>query len=380
MRVPTWLRWLAAGVLIGAALALLGVLVWVLAGPERRTDAGNIAGAGGGLLGALALLERVGGPLWFRYRREVRETRIDHRAVLRERDELNDKIAELEREGPHPDGSARQRRLTDRIDHRDYLDSLLLQEQVLEQAPKGALAAEPSPDRALSEEALAERRRLLDESRRATDVLGADGWFLRGNAAYEAKRYDEALAAYDRAIELRPDYAEAHSNRGVALGRLDRDEQALADYDRAIELRPDYAEAHSDRGVALGALGRQEQALAAYDHAIELRPDLSEAHSNRGVALGKLGRPEAALAACDRAIELRPDYANAHYNRVCALLRVGNFEQALTTLERAFELGIDDDWDLVGSDDDLNPLRDHPEHGPRLRDLIERYRDGDASP
>ena len=47
---------------------------------------------------------------------------------------------------------------------------------------------------------------------------------------------------------MRPDYAEALSNRGNTLKELKRFEEALASYDRALTVRPDYAEALSNRG------------------------------------------------------------------------------------------------------------------------------------
>jgi tetratricopeptide (TPR) repeat protein len=50
---------------------------------------------------------------------------------------------------------------------------------------------------------------------------------------------------------VRPDYAEALCNRGVTLYTLKRFEEALASYDRALTVRPDYAEALCNRGVTL---------------------------------------------------------------------------------------------------------------------------------
>ena len=57
------------------------------------------------------------------------------------------------------------------------------------------------------------------------------------------------MASYERAIELKPDYAEAWSNRGVTLNDLRRHEDALASYERAIELKPDYVEAIYNKGL-----------------------------------------------------------------------------------------------------------------------------------
>ena len=66
---------------------------------------------------------------------------------------------------------------------------------------------------------------------------------------HELKRFAEALASYDRALAVRPDYAEALSNRGTTLHELKRFPEALASYDRALAVRPDYAEALYNRGV-----------------------------------------------------------------------------------------------------------------------------------
>ena len=65
---------------------------------------------------------------------------------------------------------------------------------------------------------------------------------------------DEALASYDRALKVRPDFAEALYNRGVTLQELKRFEEALASYDRALKVRPDFVEALYNRGNTLEEL------------------------------------------------------------------------------------------------------------------------------
>ena len=112
----------------------------------------------------------------------------------------------------------------------------------------------------------------------------------RGTGLHDLKRHQEALASYDRALALQPDYAEAHANRGNTLHQLNRCDEALASYDRALVLRPDFAEAHCNRGNALQELRRFDEALTGYDRALVLRPDFAEAHSNRGNVLQELRR------------------------------------------------------------------------------------------
>ncbi|WP_366845961.1 tetratricopeptide repeat protein [Sphingorhabdus sp. EL138] len=59
------------------------------------------------------------------------------------------------------------------------------------------------------------------------------------------------MASYDKAIVLKPDYADAFYNRGNALQDLKRLDDALASYDKAIALKPDYAEAFINQLEAL---------------------------------------------------------------------------------------------------------------------------------
>jgi tetratricopeptide (TPR) repeat protein len=80
---------------------------------------------------------------------------------------------------------------------------------------------------------------------------------------------------------LKLELAVVHKNRGVALNELKRFEEAIASYDRAIALRPDYASAYLLRGVALKRLNRPDKALASYDKAIAIKPDFAEAIFNR---------------------------------------------------------------------------------------------------
>jgi hypothetical protein len=151
-------------------------------------------------------------------------------------------------------------------------------------------------------------------------------------------RPEEALASCDAAIRIRPDFAEAHTNRGICLKDLGRPGEALAACDAAIRIRPDYAKALSNRAACLKELGRPGEALAACDAAVRIRPDSAEAHSNRGMCLSDLGRLDEALAAADRAIALGPDLADAQTNRGVALYNLRRLEEALAAHDRALSL------------------------------------------
>ena len=169
----------------------------------------------------------------------------------------------------------------------------------------------------------------------------AEAYNNRGIAKRSLGRHEEALADYDEAIRLKSDNAEAYYNRGVAKNNLGWHEEALADYDEAVRLKPDYAKAYNNRGVAKNNLGRHEEALADYDEAIRLKSDNAEAYNNRGNAKNNLGRHEEALADYDEAIRLKSDYAEAYNNRGNANNDLGRHEEALADYDKAIRLKPD---------------------------------------
>ena len=152
---------------------------------------------------------------------------------------------------------------------------------------------------------------------------------------------EAALAGYDQAIALKPDYANALCNRGVVLQRLNRLEAALDSFDRTIIYNPGDYLAHYNRAAVLLALRRPEEALAGYDRAIEIKPDYLEAYCNRGNVLAELGRQEAALASYDRGIEINPGFAAAYFSRGTLLGKHRQRQAALDDLSRAIALKSD---------------------------------------
>jgi tetratricopeptide (TPR) repeat protein len=162
-----------------------------------------------------------------------------------------------------------------------------------------------------------------------------------GNALQSLKRWYEAIAIYNKALVLKPDYAEAYNNRGVALKELKQLDEAIASYDKAIALKPDYAAAYSNRGNALKDLKRLDEALASYDKAIALKPDYARAYSNRGVALNDLKRFSEAIASCDKAIALNPAYAEAYNHRGNALKNLKRLDEAIVSYDNAIALKPD---------------------------------------
>ena len=163
-----------------------------------------------------------------------------------------------------------------------------------------------------------------------------------GGLLQEQGRLDEALAAFDAALTLDPDYAEAQFNRGVVLQHQGRLDAAIEAYKQSLRLRPDYIEAATNMGIALQEMGRLGEAAAAFEHAAKLRPDAAGPHNNLGIALLAGGQAAEAVAAFQRALALKPDYAEAFYNLGNAWRELGKPEGAVAAYGQALRLRPDD--------------------------------------
>jgi len=116
--------------------------------------------------------------------------------------------------------------------------------------------------------------------------------------------HNKAIAKFRKAIEINPDYAEAHYNLGVAYSMKGMYDEEVAEYRKAIELHPNYAEAHYNLGLVYGMAGMLDEAIAKYKKVLEINPNLAEAHNNLAVAYYLKGEYGLAIEHCDKVIEL----------------------------------------------------------------------------
>ena len=127
----------------------------------------------------------------------------------------------------------------------------------------------------------------------------------KGTEHLLAGRTDEAIAEYDRAIEMRPAFASAYYNRGLAYSYKGDTTLALKDYTKAIDLEPGMYQAFYNRGNLYMAEGFNDKAARDFTSTIELDANHVGAYSNRGfVNLVRLGKKEEGCADMKKACTL----------------------------------------------------------------------------
>jgi tetratricopeptide (TPR) repeat protein len=160
----------------------------------------------------------------------------------------------------------------------------------------------------------------------------------------QAGEPDAAAESLERAINLLGETPAAAYPRYLrAQIRIEQQqtEQAIEELERAVALRPDFAEAWLALGSAKGSLLDNDGAVEALEKAVALRPDDPDALYQLGSAYLRLGRSAEAIEHLREAVRHRPDDRSALYNLMRALRADGQVEQAEQARKRMAEVLAD---------------------------------------
>ena len=154
----------------------------------------------------------------------------------------------------------------------------------------------------------------LDEKNKDIHVpteeeIAIDAFFSLGTLLTEIGKSENAIAAYDVTIRLKPDYAAAHCNRGSLYYALGDYTAALHDYDAAIRLKPERSEGYFNRAVTHFHLQHYPAAVRDYDAALARNPDDADAYLGRAHANFAMQRYGAALQDYEETLRRSPDDA-----------------------------------------------------------------------
>jgi tetratricopeptide (TPR) repeat protein len=154
-----------------------------------------------------------------------------------------------------------------------------------------------------------------------------------GTLYMKGGRSADARAAFERALGLKADYADANNSLGALLAQSGDVPGAVERFRAAIASKPDFPDALNNLGFALFQLGQPDGTLALYEKALALQPDFPEALNNMGIYFGRQGDLDRALTYFRRAVEKRSSYGEAANNLALVLAARGDVEGAIGALQ-----------------------------------------------
>jgi tetratricopeptide (TPR) repeat protein len=118
--------------------------------------------------------------------------------------------------------------------------------------------------------------------------------YANGMYAFVNENYENSIALFIQAAEIKPDNKLVFVSKGAAHLKLDRAEEALIDINRAIEIDENYAKAYHIRGLINEKIGNDDEALSDFTHAIDLDPEYGAAYNSRATLHAKMGNEDLA--------------------------------------------------------------------------------------
>ena len=155
-------------------------------------------------------------------------------------------------------------------------------------------------------------------------------------------QHDAALVVIDEALVATPQDPELHYARGIVLEQLARPQDAIAAWQAAVKLRPDFYPAHNGIGAVQLDAGQAEAALVSFQAAITAKPDFPDAHYNLGRAHLVLGQADKARAALETANRLAPEDVDVLLVLTDLHRKAGRPGDALLTIKAAAQRAPDD--------------------------------------
>ena len=146
-------------------------------------------------------------------------------------------------------------------------------------------------------------------------------------------QYGQAIDCYLQALELEPNCAGSYNNLGAVFMKQGQYGQAIDCYLQALNLNPNYIDAYNNLGTVFTEQGQYRQAITCYQQALNLDPNYIDAYNNLGTVFTEQGQYEQAIACYIQALGLNPGDALAHFNLAFILLLAGDFEHGFAEYE-----------------------------------------------
>ena len=173
-------------------------------------------------------------------------------------------------------------------------------------------------------------------------------FYRKGNIMLSVERFDAAVEAFKRAVELDPEDLDYYHSISYAYSKTGELELSLEYANRAILLDKTNSYSYFRKAWALQEMEKYEEAINSYEKCIECESTFVDAYANISFCYSKLKEFNKSILFANKAIMVNKDYAYSHYRKAWALHNLGKFDEALDDYMEAIELDPTDIYNYLG--------------------------------
>jgi tetratricopeptide (TPR) repeat protein len=170
------------------------------------------------------------------------------------------------------------------------------------------------------------------------DPSDAEGWYYLGRTKYNENRFEEAIQAFHKCLDLRPQFVLAADGLGLSQAGLGHTVDAILSLQQAIFMQQNFAQKTPEPYIDLGDLFNQqarfEEALSLLQSAVTIAPRNIRAHEVLGKAYLNLNRLPEAQHELEAAVSIDPDLPAPHYLLAQIFRKEGQLDKAKSELGR----------------------------------------------
>jgi tetratricopeptide (TPR) repeat protein len=199
---------------------------------------------------------------------------------------------------------------------------------------------------------------------------------IKGSCLCETRDFNASISSFETAILIKPDYAEALFNLGVAHQKLNQPNMAIESYEKALVIQHAYPSVHHNLGIIYFQKDQLNSAIKSFEWAVAYSPNYSEAYYNLGAAFQKNRQFGDAKKQFEKAIAINPNYAQAYESLglLCEIINLPN--EALSYFEKALEINPN----LTNSYRNLSNLKKFEAKDPLINQMESLYSKSDLHP
>lgn len=150
--------------------------------------------------------------------------------------------------------------------------------------------------------------------------------------------FQEAKAAFQKAIDIYPNYGDAYGQQGLTLYREGNRQAAMENYQKALQYNPNSALVYSNMGIIFFETQDYDQAISVYEKAVEFDPSFVDAYRNLGSVYANKKDFQKAIQYFSKAYQYAPDDATVNYYLGMAYRDAGNAAKSQEFFNRAYQL------------------------------------------